>query len=278
MSLHRLPLSLLLGLCLTGGVHAAALRDHVPGHRDLTYFDLMKHVVTDLAPHGTGGATGSDIVPFTHIEGKHATAAPADDPVDFDHVDVMAIPGDPEHLILRTDLGPSDGNVEEAELLSLFVLAPRVRLLDVVEVGNDRFTGFSEGNPQLLAPRTPLILIESSHSNSDQSYQTTEMIFIRGGRFRLIDTVATFGERSCAAERTQTPSVTTMADNRPYRAIHLVVRSQVKPTGEDCGDETMPRARNARYQATYRWDARRQKFVTRSDALNRLAIQNENRF
>jgi hypothetical protein len=130
----------------------------------------------------------------------------------------------------------------------------------------------------MLAPRTPLIVIESSHSNSDQSYQTTEMIFTRGDRFRLIDTVATFGERTCTAERTQTPTVTTAADTGPYRAVKVAVRAEVKPSGEDCGDETAPRARESIYRASYRWDARRQRFVTKSDALMRLAKENERRF
>lgn len=266
-------------LWLSGGFAAAAagLAETVPGHPGLTYFDLMKLVITDLAPATAGGATGETIVPLTHIEGKDAgTEMP--ETVGIDSVEIMPIPGDAARIIVLADVGRAEGYVAEVELLALFALTPAAKLLDVVEVGNDRWTGFAEKKPVLLAPGSPLIMIYSGHSNSNQSYQSTEMIFVRDSRFRLIDSILTFNERYCLFQRTQEPIVSTLPDRGPYRAVHAVVRETTKLSGEDCGDEKAPRPGLTTYQATYRWDARRQVFVASSRQLSKLAAENIKRF
>ena len=80
-------------LLLLGVAPAAAvgLDQTVPGHPGLTYFELLRLVVTDLTPDGHGGDT---FVPFRHIEGKDLTSDLPDTPA-FDAVDVIAVPGDP---------------------------------------------------------------------------------------------------------------------------------------------------------------------------------------
>ncbi|MBV9758236.1 MAG: hypothetical protein JO047_14390, partial [Alphaproteobacteria bacterium] len=127
-------------------------------------------------------------------------------------------------------------------------------------------------------PGVPLILVDSSHFNSNQNYLTTEMIFLRGNRFALIDSLFTLNERYCAFERYQTPSFTTLADRAPYRAVHVTVRDTVKLSGEEgCGDGKPPRAGTTMYQATYRWDPSKREFATISKALKRLDAANSKR-
>jgi hypothetical protein len=263
--------------CATSRADAADLDAAIPGHAGLTYFDLMKRVVTDLAPGGKDGAVGHAVVPFQHIDGKDAKGDPPET-ITLQSVDVMNIPGDDSRIILLADLGPSDGFVANAQLLALFALAPAPQLLDVVEVGTDRFTGLSDAEPVMLAPGAPLVLVYNSHSNSDQSYQSVKMLFIRGDRFRSIGSVFTFDERFCAYEQKQEPSFATLDGPGPYRAVRVSVLERVTVTGDDCGEEKAPRPHLAAYQAIYRWDARRQRFETRSTQLDRLAKQNEKRF
>lgn len=276
MKAMRTWLAGLILASVAGLAQAADLGDPIPGRPGLTYFDLMKLVITDLAP-AKDGATGHAIVPFQHIEGKDAAADPADT-ITLTSVEVMPIPGGASRIVVLADLGPSEGNVADAELLALFTVAPTPRLLDVVEVGSDRVVGFRRDKPIMLAADAPLILIDSEHDNSDQSYVSTAMVFIRHDRFRLINTVFTFGQASCADRLTQTPSFAALADPGPYRAVFVRVREEVTATGDDCGDDRPMRPHVKLFQATYRWDARRGRFVTRSTELDRLAKEDEKRF
>ncbi|HEV2099892.1 MAG TPA: hypothetical protein VGR45_13325 [Stellaceae bacterium] len=246
------------------------MNEKVPGHAGLTYFDLMKLVITDLAP---GTKSGHALVPFRHIEGKDSKTAAPDAP-SIESLDAIPIPGDRSRLVLLADLGHTDEDVTEVVLLCLFVLEPSPKLLDVVEVGSDRFTGFQTTSLPMLAPRAPLILIWSGHNNSNESYQFTEMIFIRNERFSLIDTLFLFDERFCAFERTHTASFGTLPDPGPYRAVHVAVQQVTKPSGEDCGDEKSPPPRHKIYQATYRWDTGKQDFVAGSHELDALGKAN----
>jgi hypothetical protein len=265
-------------VCTSGALAAAVgIEASVAGHPGLTYFDLMKLIVVDLAPGGKDGAVGHRLIPFEHIDGKAAKGDPPDT-IFLQFVETATIPGDPSRIMLLADLGPSEGQVADSVLLGLFALGPMAKLIDVVEVGTDRFTSFSDVKVGLLAPRTPLILVSSTHSNSNQSYVSTKMLFIRRDRFQLIDGIFTFGERGCAYDSTQEPSFTMFRGSPPYSAVHVSVRERVTLTSADCGDEKAPQPHVATYQANYRWEARGQRFVTQSKQLDRLAAEDQKRF
>ena len=269
-------LAVSLWLCAALPAGAADLGAAIPGHAGLTYFALMKRVVTDLVPGGKDGAVGHQVIAFRHIDGKDAKGDPPET-ITLPSVDVMNIPGDDDRIILLADLGRSEGFVANAQLLALFALAPAPRLLDVVEVVTDRLTGFLDQKPMMLAPRTPLILVYNSHSNSDQSYENTKMIFIRGDRFQQIDDVFALGDAGCSYRRTQEASFAALPVPGRYNAFRVSVEERVALTGEDCGEEKPPRPHVARYEAIYRWDERREKFTTQSTQLDRLAKQNAKR-
>jgi hypothetical protein len=145
----------LTALAHAPSVSAASLGDRLPGHPGVTSFDLARLVVPDLV-NGTDGATGHKVVAYRHIGAKAMLASP-EDPINLssDAVDLMAVPGRADRILALIDLGPSDESVEEAEVLGLYALGPKLRLLDVVEVGNDRWTGVESKNPPMLAPRAP---------------------------------------------------------------------------------------------------------------------------
>jgi len=252
---------------------SADLGDAVQGHPGLKYFDLMKLVVTDLTPDGEG----HNLVAFTHIEGKTSRIDPTDT-VNVTSLEVMTLPGDNDRIILLADLGPSDGNVADVNMLALFKLGTKPRLLTVVEAGSDRFTGLQKIKPDMLAPGAPLILIDSSHNNADQSYQSTAMVYLDGDRFRFIDDVLSFGQANCSYEITQDPSYATLPTAGPYRSIQVKVRERIKRTGNDCGDEKPPRPGVKTYQATYVWDPAKRRFATTSKDLDRLAAKDQKLF
>jgi hypothetical protein len=252
--------------------------DPVAGHRGLTYFDLMKMVVTDLPPASAGDkATAHQIVDYRHIEGNDAKTVPAG-PVAIEDLDVLQIHTDGKsRLVLMADLGPSDEAVAEFVLLALFDIGGKPKLLDVVEVGTDRLTGFSDHPLLPLGHRTDLIRIDSDHFNSDEDFVNTELIFARSDRFRLVDAVYTYNDKSCTYQLTEWPSVETVSDRgRRYRRIVLTVPEKVALQPDaDCGDEKAPRPFVRTFRATYRWNTQRRAFVTSSGNLDDLAKVND---
>jgi hypothetical protein len=272
-------IALLAALALASRpARAAGLADPVPGHPGVTSLDLAKLVVTDLVT-GPDGATGHKVVAFRHVEGKDMLAPPGD-PITLGDsaVDVTAIPGRTDRVLALIDLGPSDGNVEEAELLALVALDRKPRLLDIVEVGNDRWTGLEADPTPMLGAGSPLIVVDSGHSNSNESYMSTDLILLRGDRFQLIDVLFTFNESFCAYDRTEEPSYRAVAGSPPYLALEVSVRETVKRSGEDgCSDQKPPPAGVHVYTGVYRWDAAKRRFVTHSKALDTLAALNKAR-
>jgi hypothetical protein len=234
--------------------------------------------VTDLT-EGPDGAVGRSVVAFRHVEGPGNETAPPS-PIVVQSLDAMAIPGAPDRLVLLADLGTPPDSVADAAMLALYALSPKPRLLDVVEVGTDRDVGFAGPSaPEMLAPDSPLILVSSGHDNSNQSYRSTEMMFIRGDRFAFIGSVFTFGDSGCAYQRTQTPLFATVAAPGPYRGIEVRVREEVTIPADACeADAQTPRAGVSLHRATYLWDRGLGRFVTRSKELDRLAAEDAERF
>ena len=246
----------------------------------VTWFDLMKLVVPDLARGDNGeGAVGHKVIPFTHIEGKDAIGAPPDD-ITLSSIDVRWIPGDPTRVLVLADLGPSEGYVADYSALALFSLSPKPRLIDVVGVGADRWVGFHEAAPVMLGPHSPLILVYSEHNDADVGFDSMAMIYLRRDRLRFIDRVRTFGIRTCGYDRTQEPAFTTVPDKGPYRAAHVRIVETVKLTGEDgCGDKEKPPKAGVRiYEGTYRWDPARERFSATPAGLRRLKAVNDKAF
>jgi hypothetical protein len=265
--------------CWTGSGWAALVKpgDPVAGHSGLTYFDLMKVVVTDLAPESSGDdATAHQIVNYRHIEGKNAKTVPAG-PIALEYLEPLEIHSDGKtRLVLMADLGPSDEAVAEFVLLALFDLHGKPKLLDVVEVGTDRLTGFSDHPLLPLGHRSDLIRISSDHFNSDEDFVNTELLFVRRDRFRLIDAIYTYNAKSCSYQLTEWPAVTTVADRaRRYRRIVLTVPEKVALQPDaDCGDEKAPQPFVRVFHAAYRWNERRRTFATTSSSLDRLVKEN----
>jgi hypothetical protein len=278
------------GLLWAAGASAAggALdpTDHVPGHPTVTYFDLVKRVVTDLdslpAPGSKAGEpTAHTIVPYRHIEGDDAKTDPAG-PVAIQLLTAQTITAEGKsRLALMIDLGPSDGAVTEFTLLALFdISGDRPKLLDVIEVGTDRLTGFA-GKPLPLGQGhksdADLITISSDHFNSNEDFVGTELVFAHNNRFELAGSLFTFDVHLCASRRTQEPVITTAADpGRRHRKIRVSVHESVtlEPDQAGCSGEKIPRPFRRTYHAIYRWNAARNRFEITSGDLQKLDREN----
>jgi hypothetical protein len=267
-------------LCAAGGSRADALDpgDHVAGHPTVTYFDLVKQIVPDLDGLPVHGEpTAHTIVPYRHIEGDDAKTVPAG-PVAIQLLTALTIKADGKsRLALLADLGPSDGAVAEFALLALFDMTDQPKLLDLVEVGTDRLTGFA-GKPLPLGDGADLVTIDSDHFNSNEDFVGTEFIFARNNRFQLAGSLFTFDVRLCASRCSQEPVITTAADpGRRYRRILVAVNESVtlEPDRTGCSGEKIPRPFWRTYHAIYRWNAARKDFEITSGDLQKLDRENK---
>jgi len=267
------PMVWLAALAHAAGASAASLDDPPPGHPGVTEFDLAKLIVPDLT-HGPDGVTGHKTIVLRHIDGQDALAPP-EDPIRLtsDAVDLMAVPGRPDRILALIDLGASDGNVEEATVLGLYALAPKLKLLDAVEVGNDQTTAMQSKTPPMLAPGSPLIAVDSGHSNSNEAFNSTDLIFVNGDRLARLGNLVTFNQSFCAFERTQDATYRALPAPGPYASLQVTVRETTKLTGEQgCTDQPAPRKAGVQtYQGVYSWDATKGGYVSHSKALDALA-------
>jgi hypothetical protein len=268
----------LFAICFAFAASAATpdVMSAVPGHPGVRYFDLMKLVVPDLAPDADSSAVGHRVVPLAAVGDRKKVETPPD--IELRFVETVEISDDPTRLVVLADLGEVEFETATVNALALFRLTPTPKLLDVVDVGTDRNTGFSETPTGLLAPKSPLILVASGHGNSNQAYLSTQMIYIRDNRFEEIDSVFTLSDDGCAFDRKQAASFRLSPSPGPYRALDVEVLETVTPTDAECGDEKAPPASETAYRASYGWDAKRRKFVTSSKELDRLFKLDEKRF
>jgi hypothetical protein len=250
--------------------------DPVAGRHDVTYLDLLKLVVADLDDAQTQeDAAGRHIVDYRHIEGPGAKTSPAG-AVWINSIEPLQIHVDGKsRLAVLVDLGPSDGDVAEFSLLALFDVAATPRLLDVVEVGRDRETGFATKPLLPLGGGSDLIRVVTSHSDADISFDGEELLFARGDRFQFVAAFSTFARNdNCKFRLLPDQKITTApgADG-PYRQISIVVREQLtlKPGPADCDEEKPPKPFSRVFHATYRWDSVRQIFATGSKDVERLS-------
>jgi len=249
------------------------LGEPVPGHDGVTYLDLARMVVPDLAPDEVGGHSGSAPVPMRHVSGTDAGDPPQRSAIPF--VGALQVrSGGKARLLLMLDLNAAEGQAEGYAALALYDLTGGPKLLDVANVAADRETYFR--NPAVVAAGTAddAVATMSMHANSSQAYVTTELILVRHDRLEPIDTIYTFGDQGCGWRHDQEPVFET-GPGSPFADIVARVEDTMALTGETCG-EAPPRPSSRVFTVTYRWDGSR--YRADSDAFARLAEENEKRF
>ncbi len=252
----------------------------VPGHGAVTYLDLLKQAIPDLADNTADKQVEGHLAKLLrHIAGGENGGDPPD-PIVIGLVEAVRIQaGGRPRLAILADLGQTDDRVAGTSLLALFDDAPTPRLLDAVDVAMDRDTSFSEHERLRLSPGQEALVTYSEHFNTSQTYGFHTLIFVRHDRLALLEQVFTLSSRECGWLRTENPTFTVRPDpHSPYGQLEVAVRvALTRDKTEDCGTPA-PRPYVRTYRATYRWDARRQEFVTPSGQLTRLWKINQAHF
>lgn len=280
---HRLLLACLIALAAIGPARAQDAvpvdpADKVPGAREHSYLDLVRQFVPDMAMTGEG-YVGRTVTGIRRIDGEQMPGTPSEKLL-VQTISALPVQSDgKDRLLLLVDFGQAEDSAESFTVLALYSLADAPELLDGADVGYDRFTGFHEPARLSLGEGKNLVITHSSHNNSNQNYEATPLILVRNDRLQLVDTVFTFDDRSCSYTRGQTASFGIGdRDARTYPDIIATVTEVTTTNDADCGDEQPPKAGTRNIEVTYRWDEAASRFAADSDAFERLARENEERF
>jgi|GEM_PF-776613 len=282
-ALPRLMLACTLLPWLWAAAHAQAvsfpeLNSAVSGHQDITYLDLAKMVVPDLAAGDDGFFKGSTPIEMRHILGGDEGGSPPET-LNLPNAAVLPIKsGGKDRLTMLFDLGQAQDSAEGFAVLALYDLAGKPRLLDAVNVGTDQSSYFRDPGKLAIGPGDDALITMSMHFNSNQSYVSTILILVRDDRFEPIDRIDTFDENVCAYKRTQDLSFqTTAGGTGPYAAIKVTATDATKPSGESCQEPT-PDAASHDISVTYRWNGAKSRYAKDSDAFEKLSAENAKRF
>lgn len=145
--LSRLLLACLLLPCAWSAAQAQAvsfpeLNSAIPGHQDVTYLDLAKMVVPDLAAGDDGFYKGSAPIEVRHILGGDQGGSPPET-ISLPNAAVLAIKaGGKDRLTMLFDLGQAQDSAEGFAVLALYDLSGEPKLLDAVNVGTDQNSYF----------------------------------------------------------------------------------------------------------------------------------------
>jgi hypothetical protein len=248
--------------------------DPIAGHPDLTYADMLKQVIPDLADDGSSGHLPDDI---RHIDPGSEGDVPDSVDIQTLYVEHIQVAGRPT-LWLLTDLG-GGGTLGDYSLLSVFSDEAQPKLIDTAEVDTDRFTNFSDV-PLRISKVDEAMLVDSNHFNSEQNYSAQDLVFVRDGKLTVAASFLVFGVHAChmvQEERLKISSRASGKDYWPFTATITRAQARNKDDAEDCLAEDAP-TKSKSFAATYKWDATRGAYRTSSKALDQLAKSNETLF
>ncbi|MFI4934580.1 MAG: hypothetical protein ACHP7N_08175 [Caulobacterales bacterium] len=243
------------------GVHDAA-----PGHPGVTYLDLLRQEIPDLAENATDEAVEGNLTkPLRHLGGPGYEGPPPGPVVVGWLQDVRLKIGGRPRIAVLANLGAG------VALLALFDDAPQPKLLDAADVGVDKDTVFAGPSQVALGPGDAALITYSEHDDADLSFGAHLIISPIGDRLKLVDLISTQSANACNWSNVETTNVSSAPDpGRPYRRIEVAVKVVFKPTKDDCGTNPIPKALNRTYRAAFRWNAGRRRFETDSLDLKRL--------
>ena len=276
--------ALVLALALPASAQAiyagqSWVTDPVIGHPDITYLDLLRQIAPDLAPVGNDTFRGTLAEPLRQILGGDPSAA-AGERVAVDSATALPLRAEgKERLLVMAELGEGERRATSVTVLALFDDSPRPHLLDAADVSDARHTMFFSPPLLDLSRDDQAILVSNGDDRYGPFLESTLLLFVRGDRLTMIGNVSDLSKGSCSFEHLQKPAFEVVPDaGQPYAAIRASVYEQIIVHDADCGSEKPPAPFERTLSATFRWSAEEKRFIADSDALEKLAAENAERF
>jgi hypothetical protein len=242
-----------------------------------TYFDLLRELFPDLQRD----ATAHRSIPFRSLSEPRKSEAVTGD-IKFEFKPYRFKSEGRRLLLLWVNLkaeGANEGTPYEgeADVLAVYSLEPRVRLLDSLDVKTDRFTGFWQDRPVFhLDSRSDAFIVYSTHWNAGESYTSLEMLFVDAGRLKTIASQFLYETEACGANYTEKPEFRAIADaGRKYPKVLVSVELRKKPDEAACEHPT--RGYTRYFRGLYRWNALKGRYESHSRQLESFDKFNEKR-
>lgn len=274
-----LTLALVLGICPVVAVsmepaappfEVSDVNTAVPNQPGVTYFDLLVQLVPDLVANETL-VSGQDMAPLRHIRGpEYNWDMPETITIDLIRAQPYQAEGKPI-ILLMADIGRPEDFAEAPALLAAFRDTNPPVLLDAVDVGMGRLTDFDVSAVVSIGKGSQAMVTSSQHFNSNENHTIDALIYMRGGKFELIDTFFLHGVRGCGLEQWQDLSVEGQpATPGSYGDIKVTVTDARELVDDACDEvQTGPTFSRA-VTVIYKWDADKKAFVAGSDAIKQL--------
>ena len=275
-----LALTLLPFLAVVAGAQALSFPEigsALPGRADVTYLDLARMVIPDLAVGKDGLYQGGSPIEMRDI-GRPDSGDSPPETSSLSLVEVLPLKaGGKERLAILFDLGHFADGAQGYAVLALYDVTAKPKLLDAANVAVDRETYFQKPGKLSVGAGDDILATTSSHSNSNQNYVIVSLIMVAKDTFKLIDVIYMLDEHVCAYSRTQDVAFKAIADGRRYAAIKATVTDATGPTGDPC-DEPPPKVTSRQIAVTYHWNKTQSRYVKDSKAFEKLSAENSKRF
>ena len=238
-----------------------------------TYLELIHRIIPDLQidPKDADVAIGHKTIPFKHLS-ENKKPSPLESDIKLDSFQPYWTKSDGRRvLLLELSLSAEDANQGtnyegEADIVAAFTIQPTIRLLDVLDVKTDRFSGFYEKPPVFqLTTQSDAFLVVSTHSNAGESYSDLNVLFLNHDRIETITNIFLFDTQGCGATFTETPAFRVMTGNGNYPNIMVTVKVKKDADSQDCDRPTQGYVKV--YQALYQWNSAKREYRTSSKQL-----------
>lgn len=241
------------------------LSDAVAGHPGVTYADLLKQAVPDLAQDGDHWS--GKLARYRHLLGKDYDNGAPDD-ITVTGVDVRHIHEAGRARLVLLSFNASAPN-DWFALLAAYDDAKKPKLLDSANIAADQYNGYFDPTILKLSGGNDAVLVTSTHSNSNEAYAIVSAVVLHGGKWLPALTVMTIDSHACTYNRTQELSFTAHGLD-----IAAKVEDSTAVADEDCGEK--PTLKNGRRTISdiWHWDRKKGRYIGKTGALDRLAKEN----
>lgn len=261
---------------------ASDLNSKVTG-TNTTYVELLRRVIPDLEINPTDPdiGMGHKTIPINHLSENTAAEALEGD-IKLETFVALWIKSEGRRvLLLDIDLSAEAANQGtpyegESNLLAAFVVQPSVKLLDVIDMKTDRFSGFwEEGRVFHLTPQSDAFVVDSSHSNAGESYEDLTVLFLNRDRFETITNIFILNTQGCGATFTETPSFRAQPGSTKYPNVLVTVKVKKEVDPPECDRRTRGWVKT--YEGVYQWNTAKREYRTTSPQLRAFDRFNRNR-
>ena len=240
----------------------------VPGHPGVTYENLLKQVLPDLARGDEGRSVFwvSQGIPIRDTEGEmDETGA-----VSLANLETATLRHDgKDYLTVLAADGAASGWLAIVAVYDMEPATPK--LIDAVNAGMDRMTLL--GEPVALSASEGGITVTGAHGNSNEYFESVQMLMLREQTLASVFYAGTYSLQVCGMEMKQGGVLETEPDPaRPFAALVYTITQDVKRPAEDCGEDgmTLLPAGVKTARDVFQWDEASGKFIATTSNANQL--------